>query len=95
MNLEDYKKQKLDIEIQADHDKTALLIKFVDLNNPYKIGDIITDHIGKIRYDEINYTTVGSGSIPTPIYIGIEVRKDGTPKKRVVVRHVYGSNVKE
>ena len=93
MTLEDYSKQKRDIERQAEKDKTALLIKFVDLNNPYKIGDIVTDHIGSIRYDKLKYTTTSSGNIPTPIYIGIELKKDGTPKKRVVVRNVYGSNV--
>ena len=93
MNLDDYKVLKRDIERQAEKDKTALLIKFVDLNNPYKIGDIVTDHIGSVRYDKLKYTTTGSENVPTPIYIGIELKKDGTPKKRVVVRNVYGSNV--
>tara|TARA_R110000787_G_C13249529_1_gene429222 strand:- start:319 stop:603 length:285 start_codon:yes stop_codon:yes gene_type:complete len=93
MNLEDYKELKRDIERQAEKDKTALLIKFVDLNNQYKIGDIVTDHIGSVRFDKLKYTTTGAGNIPTPIYIGIELKKDGTPKKRVVVRNVYGSNV--
>jgi hypothetical protein len=93
MNLEDYNNQKRDIERQAQKDKTALIIKFVDLNNQYKIGDIVTDHIGSIRYDELKYTITGSENIPTPIYIGIELKKDGTPKKRVVIRNVYGSNV--
>lgn len=93
MTLKDYKNKKRDIERQAGKDKTALLIDFVDINNPYKIGDIVTDHIGSIRYDKLKYTTTGCDYVPTPIYSGIELKKDGTPKKRIIVRDVYGSNI--
>jgi len=93
MDFEEYKIEKRNIERQAEKDKTALLIDFVDLNNPYKIGDIVTDHIGSIRFDKLKYTITGCDNVPTAIYIGIELKKDGTPKKRVVIRNVYGSNV--
>jgi len=92
MNKEEYEELKRDIDRQAEKDKTALLIQFVDLNNPYKIGDVVTDHIGSVRYDELKYTTTGSGT-PTAVYVGIELKKNGTPKKRVVVRAVYGCNI--
>jgi len=95
MNLENYKEQKRDIERQAEKEKTYLLMKFIDLNNPFTVGDIITDHMGSIRYDKLNYTTSGSerGDIPLPIYIGVELKKDGTPKEIPIVREVYGLNV--
>lgn len=91
MTIEDYETQKQNIVRQASKDKDALLIKFVDDNNPYKIGDTVTDHIGSIRYDELKYTIVNN--IPTAVYRGVELKKDGTPKKRVIFRSVYGSNI--
>ena len=93
MELEDYKEKLRKLHTQLRLDQNALIKKFVDENNPYKIGDKVTDHIGSVRFDKLQYTVTGSGNIPTPIYIGIELKKDGTPKKRVVVRNVYGSNV--
>jgi hypothetical protein len=65
--------------------------RFAVLNAKYKIGDIVEDHAGLAIVKSIHPTKFGDPGI---IYFGIEVRKDGKPKKNGATRPVYESNIK-
>ena len=59
-------------------------------NNKYKEGDIFQDHMGKIIIEKIDYYY--SPDNPCCIYLGIELKKDGTPKKNNPKRWAYQCN---
>jgi len=49
-------------------------------NNPYNIGDIVSDNTDKARIEKIVVGKKWNG-IPTCIYFGEALKKDGTPRK--------------
>jgi len=76
--------------------KKELIKAYCIANNPYKVGDVFTDHFGSIRIEEIKYTAGTIMSSPGCVYFGPELKKDGTPKKSGAVRCAYQTNeVKE
>lgn len=69
------------------------MIEFAKANNPYKIGDIVKDHIGKLKIEKISYFMFYSQ--PSCIYYGVELKKDGTPCKIQSGRPVYQKNIRQ
>jgi len=65
--------------------------QFCDANNAYKIGDKFTDHIGSIIIEKIRYS-YGGFNDPCCVYFGVELKKDGTPKKNNEKRNAWQSN---
>jgi hypothetical protein len=49
MTKEEYKSKK--DKINKEHNEKLLFLakQYAFINNPYKVGDIITDHIGSIK----------------------------------------------
>ena len=79
--LEDYEQQKKE-----------LIKSYCIANNPYKVGDVFTDHFGSIKIEEIKYT---AGTIirgPGCVYFGPELKKNGTPKLSGARRKAYQTN---
>ena len=66
--------------------------EFVKANNPYKIGDKVTDHIGTIIIEKIACNWGYSG-VPCAVYFGVELNKDGKPNKRGNKRTAWQSNI--
>jgi len=64
--------------------------RYCDSNNPYKIGDIFTDHIGSIKIKSIGYYY--HKNEPCCIYIGHELKKNGEPRKDGSIRQAWQSN---
>jgi hypothetical protein len=93
MDFETYKEKIKDLEKEFENKKTALMKEFVLANNPYKIGDKITDHIGTIIIESIGFAYIGYGSPPCATYFGKELKKDGEPKKNGNKRRVWQSNI--
>ena len=93
MELIDFQKRIAKLESKLVQDKNQLLREFININNPYKIGDTITDHIGSIKFEKIRYSWGGSFFKPTAVYYGVELKKDGASKKNGNKRAVYGSNI--
>ena len=58
-------------------------------NNPYKKGDIATDHLGSIQI-----TKITACSSLEMIYEGIVLKADGKPRLDGSTRRVYQSNIK-
>jgi hypothetical protein len=95
MTKEEFVAERNKLADQHQKDLKELTIKYVLANNPYKEGDIIKDHVGSIKIESIGF--YGSTFIGTPscAYTGIELKKDGTPKKANVKRTIYQENVRQ
>ena len=94
MTQEEYKKRVA--ELQADHDKALRELKdeYALSNNPYKIGDIIEDHIGKGRITGMHPTRTYMGE-PTMLYVVDNLIKKGEINKREPTREIYQSNIRK
>lgn len=91
------KKEELDsklsqLEQEYSLNKKKLIREFCDANNPYKVGDIFTDHIGSIRIEKIKYSFSLYREKPCCVYYGVELKKDLTPKKIQTNREAWQSN---
>lgn len=92
MNYTEYESKIKEIEDNANKAKRSLMTNYVDANNPYKVGDKVTDHVGTVVVELIKYDW-GLHSRPCAIYYGTEINKDGNPNKRGNKRYVYQSNL--
>jgi len=90
----EYKKQ-LSI-LKKEHNKAVhdLDLKFITSNNIIKKGDIITDHIGPVKVDQIQVGQVMCNSIPVAVYHGVCMTKAGKPFKSGERRGVWAPNMK-
>jgi hypothetical protein len=75
-------KETLDQELALllvgyEESKKQLIKRYCIANNSYKVGDVFTDHFGSIKIEEIRYSIDSRCCV----YYGIELKKDGTPKK--------------
>lgn len=63
------------------------------INNPYKVGDLICDHIGKGRI--LSFKVYESyGELPQLVYRCANLTQKGTINKREPERNIYQSNIK-
>jgi hypothetical protein len=58
-------------------------------NNPYKIGDVIEDHICKIKITKILVSIYSKCCV----YEGIKLKKDGTPFKNNALDKISQGNI--
>jgi hypothetical protein len=91
MTKQELEQQLKALRVEHDAKREVVMRKFCDANNPYKIGDTFTDHIGGIVIEKIGYHYSNSDT-PCCIYIGLELKKDGTPKKGGKTRNAYQLN---
>jgi hypothetical protein len=91
MTQEEYKSKK--DKINKEHNEKLLFLakQYAFINNPYKVGDIITDHIGSIKIEQINFYY---SEFPSCSYSGIELTKKGEFNKRGKERTVFQLNIK-
>lgn len=87
-----YNKKLQELNDEYQKAKNELAIQCATENNPYKIDDVITDHIGSIKISKMKAHS-GFYSIPEMMYFGVELKKDGTPKKNGDLRWVHQSNI--
>lgn len=79
------------LEETYENDRKKILKEYALSKNPFKQGDIITDHIGSVKFERIGFYM--RKDIAECTYTGAELKKDGTPKKNGSVRTVYQSNI--
>jgi hypothetical protein len=91
MTKEQYEDNLKKINLLFESKKKELIKAFCDSNNPYKIGDVFTDHISSIIIEKIKYDS-GFGAYPACVYFGTVLKKDGTPKKSQEKRNAWQSN---
>lgn len=96
MTPEQYKQGLKHLEDQFDKDKLELAREYALANNPYKVGDKVTDHIGSIIIEGISISR-GSryGDLPSCVYSGTALTKKGVPTKRNDKRTVWQQNIEE
>lgn len=93
MTKEDLETELHMLEIQYLNDKKKLYRKFAHANNPYKIGDVISDHTTTIRITEEPKVYTGLYGVPQCVYSGIQLNKDGQPSKKQKETKIYQSNI--
>jgi hypothetical protein len=86
-------KETLDQELAdllADYEQSQkeLIKRYCIANNPYKVGDVFTDHMGSINIEKITYSVYSRCCV----YFGTELKKNGTPKKSGAVRCAWQFN---
>ena len=93
MEYKEYEDKLKELKVEFEQKKERLIKEYVDANNPYKIGDKVTDHANSIIIEKIKYHMSLYG-FPCAVYYGPELKKDGTPKKNGNKTYVYQSNLK-
>lgn len=83
-----------ELETQYVAQCQLLKIAFCKANNPYRVGDIFTDHIGSIRIEKIGFYLSGSMG-HTCTYEGVVLKKDGKETKNRDKRTAYQKNEKK
>jgi hypothetical protein len=89
MTKQELEKELNIIDLKYDIEKKKAIIKYCDANNPYKVGDTFTDHIGSIKIEKIMYDY---SMRLCCVYNGSELKKDGTPRKDGAKRNAWQSN---
>jgi hypothetical protein len=93
MTQEEYKSKFDEINNDFQLKLKSLAKEYAISNNPYKIGDVVTDHMGSIKIEQIQFTLGGGKYLPECAYTGIELTKKGEPNKRGTKRRIYLSNL--
>lgn len=91
MTEEIYTERKKQLETQLQLDLNKLRRECAEANNPYKIGDVISDHYHTIRIESM--AEYGWGTLPYMLYRGVELKKDGTPTKRQENTEMHQTNI--
>jgi len=94
MTQEEYKNKIAELTEKFELDKQTVRREYAFSNNPHKVGDVVTDHIGSIWIEKIQFTTDFISNLPCCIYTGVELKKNGTPTKKVNRRTVHQTNIK-
>jgi len=95
MTAKEYELKKRELELEFKSNVLNLNTEFAHANNSIKQGDIIEDHIGKIRVESIMYGCIAYGTnLPICIYSGQTLKKDGTETIKKEKREIYQSNLK-
>lgn len=97
MTLEEYNQKIKELKEETILKESKINMEYAFSNNPYKVDDIIEDHIGKIKVEKIKYTSGSNmfNSFPECVYYGTVLKKDGTPTKKQEIRQVWQSNLKK
>ena len=96
MTLEEYKKKQLDLKADYELACRRLREEYALSNNPYKIGDIIEDHIGKGRIRKVAAIYIAFTDImPTLVYECDNLTKKGEIQKREPIRRIFQCNIRK
>lgn len=95
MSPEEYLSSLKIIEDEMLVKKRQLNKLYVKSNNKYRIGDIVTDHLGSILVQELLYSFPLDSKVPCALYKGQILNKDGSIKKNASQRTVWQTNLIE
>ncbi len=89
----DEKNKLIDLETETNH--RLLRLEYAFSNNLNNVNDVIKDHIGSGKIMEIKATKVYGKIYGECLYLCLELKKDGNPKKNNDTRWIYQSNLVE
>lgn len=92
MDKDTYLKELETLAKEYEDKKDILHKKYAMENNSVKPGDKFTDSIGTILVEKIGIYLEYATRTPSCRYFGVELKKDGTPKKSGEKRWAYQSN---
>lgn len=92
MNKQELEHKLKELQREYELKQKKIMKQFCDANNPYKVGDKFTDHIGSIIIEKIRYSYTTIIGTPSCVYYGTELKKDGTPKKNNNKRIAWQAN---
>ena len=92
MTYDDYQKELRRIEGAARVAKSNAVKRYADAHNKLSVGDYVSDSSCRILIQRITYH-VSIAGIPSCIYHGLKVKKDGTPYKRKTIESIYQCNL--
>jgi len=93
MTEEEYKDNFDALTKEYNASVARLQKQYISENTKYHKGDIIEDRIGKICIEKISFGSFIRPLTPIPMYIGTDLKKDGTPKKNQQHTIVFGTNI--
>ena len=91
MTKEQYYEKLKAIEIEYEAMKKVLYMEYAFANNPYKVGDFITDHVSTIQIEKIQ--AFKSYDLPSCVYTGTQYNKDGKVSKKQDHTKIYQNNI--
>lgn len=95
MTKEEYITQRNELLKKHESELKVIAKEFAFSNNPYKIGDIITDHVKSIKIQQIQWSFVSfsSDKLSECVYKGIQLLKNGKPSVKKTGTYIYQSNI--
>lgn len=90
MTQDELKDKLKELEREHAEKQKAVIREYCDANNPYKVGDVFTDHLGSIVVEKIYFQY--SYNKPCCVYHGTALKKDGSPRKNGEKRQAWQSN---
>jgi hypothetical protein len=88
MTIEQLNKNLETLAFQYEESKRTLIKEYCLANNPYKVGDVFTDHLGSILIEYIKFSIYDKCCA----YNGVELTKKGEPNKRGTRRNAWQKN---
>lgn len=94
MDLEEYRNALKSLEDYVKKAKAKISFEYATSNNPYKLGDIITDGSNRIKIEKADVRISTSG-IPTCVFRGPLVKKDGEQYQNGKWEEVWQTNIEK
>ena len=91
MNKDELKSALKEAANEYELKKSEIYGMYAFSNNPYKIGDIISDNVGTIKIEKIKFN-VSFGESEC-VYIGTQYNKNGEVSKKQDHNTIYQSNI--
>lgn len=85
------------LEKEMAEKRKQLIIQYCNEHARYKADDIVKDHIGSVKIVRIRPTYDSRQRVPEVTYVGVELKKDLTPKLKKGVeqlRQVWQNNIR-
>lgn len=94
MDYKEFRAEMEDLEKQYKLEKKRILNEYVMSWCPYKIGDIVRDHIGFVKIEKI-VPIIGICNKVDIMMFGTEYTLKLEPKKTGTRRNIYHSNIEQ
>lgn len=94
MTYQEFRAEMEDLEEQYKLEKHRILCEYVMSWCPYKIGDIVRDHIGFVKIEKIS-PIIGICNKADICMFGTEYTAKMEPKKTGTKRNIYHSNIEQ
>lgn len=91
MTKEEYRKKLDDLQNEFEQKKISVYKEFAISNNPYKVGDILRDHLRIIKVEQIKVSVLES--TPQCVYYGKQLTQKLEPMKKQDNNPMFQSNV--